>query len=92
VTEAKTAPYAYEFKGFMDELAKSEPWCSAGDDEVGRWLTGGFDVLERTLKNIAQNYRDDRAYVARERIREIIFGPGTARERHAELDKFLMTL
>jgi hypothetical protein len=73
MTELKTAPYAFEFKGFVDELAKSEPWCSATeDDEVGRWVVGHFDVLERTLMNIASNIH---SHVARQKIREIINGP-----------------
>ena len=89
MTEATTAPYAFEFKGFLDELAQAEPWCSAGDDEVGRWVTGSYDVLERTLKNIADNFH---SYVARQKIREIIRGPGTVRERHEVLHRYLMTL
>jgi hypothetical protein len=90
MTDVKAAPYAFEFKGFLDELAKAEPWFSATeDDEAGQWVVGTFDVLERTLKNIADNIH---SYVARRKIREIINGPGTVRERHEELHKFLMTL
>jgi hypothetical protein len=89
VIEEKTAPFAFEFKWFLDELAKSEPWCSATeDDEVGRWVIGHFDVLERTLKNIADNIH---SYVARQKIREIIAGSGTVRERHEVLHRYLMT-
>jgi hypothetical protein len=90
VIETKPPPFAFEFKWFMDELAKSEPWCSATeDDEVGRWVVGHFDVLERTLMNIANNIH---SHVARQKIREIIAGPGTPRERHEVLHRFLMTL
>jgi hypothetical protein len=89
VIDTKPPPLSHEFAGFLNELAKSEPWCSAGDDEVGRWVTGSYDVLERTLKNIANNIH---SYEARWRIREITNGPGSVRERHAELDKFLMSL
>jgi hypothetical protein len=89
VTDVKAAPPAFEFAGYLNELAKSEPWCSAGDDEVGRWVIGSFDVLERTLKNIANNIH---SYEARWKIREIINGSGTVRERHEELHRYLMTL
>jgi hypothetical protein len=89
VSELKTAPFAHEFVGFLNELAKAEPWCSAGNDEVGRWVTGSFDVLERTLLNVANNIH---SYVARQKIREIISGPGTVRERHEKLHRYLLTL
>ena len=87
------APEAYCFKWFMDELAKEEPWCSAAeDDEVGWWVIGSFDVLERTLMNISNRPSTHERLAARCRVYSILFGPGTVRERHEELHKFLMTL
>ena len=50
----KRPPYAHEFQGFLNDLSQSEPWCSAkSGTEVGDWVIGSFDVLERTLMSIA---------------------------------------
>jgi hypothetical protein len=87
--ETKRPPRIHEFQNFLDELAKSEPWCSAGDDEVGRWVTGSYDVLERTLMSLARN---PHANLQRVEVWRIISGPGIVRERHEELHKFLMSL
>jgi hypothetical protein len=56
VTEAATkpAPYAHEFQGFLNE---TEPWRSAkSGTEVGDWVIGSFDILERTLQSIANKH------------------------------------
>jgi len=47
-------PGRHEFSDFLDELAKAEPFCSADSSEVGDFLRGSFDALERLLKDIAE--------------------------------------
>jgi hypothetical protein len=51
----KPARFVHEFQGFLNDLAKVEPWCSATEaDEAGAWVVSSFDHLERVLLSIAQ--------------------------------------
>jgi hypothetical protein len=83
-------PGHHEFSDFLDELAKAEPWCSADPTtELGAWVQGSFDILERVLKSVAE-YDDAYARVARPALREIIGRPEPVRARHAAVDRWIM--
>jgi len=50
----KAASVCPQASGFLNDLSQSEPWCSAkSGTEVGDWVIGSFEVLERTLMSIA---------------------------------------
>ena len=88
----KRAPYAHQFQGFLNDLSQSEPWCSAkSGTEVGDWVIGSFDILERTLQSIA-NKHDAYANKMRPLIRAIIHSPGTVKERHELVYRLLMEM
>jgi len=94
VTEAATkpAPYAHEFQGFLNDLSQTEPWRSAkSGTEVGDWVIGSFDILERTLQSIA-NKHDAYANKMRPLLRAIIRGSRSIPEKHELVHRLQMDM
>jgi hypothetical protein len=88
----KRAPYPHEFQGFLNELSQTEPFASDKSwTEVGDWVIGSFDVLERTLQSIA-NKHDAYANKMRPLLRAIIRGGLSIKEKHELVHSLLMSM